>query len=186
MALRLALGSSRKRILRGLFTEAVLISLAGGALGLPGSVVLLRELSAWQPFPTLADSYPVQPDASVYMVAVLLALVSGLLFGVVPVRQVLRTNPYEVVKAGSNSRAGRRITVRRRAAGGADCHLRGIGHVVDGCGARAGARAARQFRIRSNNTMLAETDLGMAGYSDERAPAMQKRMIEAVGGDSRS
>ena len=36
VALRLALGSSRKRILRGLFTEAVLISLAGGAVGLGG------------------------------------------------------------------------------------------------------------------------------------------------------
>ena len=36
IALRLALGSSRRRILRGVFTEAILISLAGGALGLAG------------------------------------------------------------------------------------------------------------------------------------------------------
>ena len=34
--------------------------------------------------------------------ALLLALASGFLFGAVPVRQVLRTNPYEVVKAGSS------------------------------------------------------------------------------------
>jgi ABC-type antimicrobial peptide transport system permease subunit len=34
VALRLALGSTRKRILRGVFTEALLVSLAGGAMGL--------------------------------------------------------------------------------------------------------------------------------------------------------
>jgi predicted permease len=55
VALRLALGSSRRRILRGLFTEALLISLVGGAVGLLGSVVLLRALSVWQPdFPVAA------------------------------------------------------------------------------------------------------------------------------------
>ena len=42
----------------------------------------------------------------------LLALVSGLLFGAVPVRQVLRANPYEVVKAGLSPGAGRRVTAR--------------------------------------------------------------------------
>ena len=51
VALRLALGASRKRILRQLFTEAILISLMGGAVGLWGSVVLLRWLSVWNPFP---------------------------------------------------------------------------------------------------------------------------------------
>ena len=53
---------------------------------------------------------------NVYLVALLLALASGFLFGAVPVRQILRTNPYEVVKAGSTGiiagNAGRRITLR--------------------------------------------------------------------------
>ncbi|MEI4878375.1 FtsX-like permease family protein, partial [Klebsiella pneumoniae] len=61
VALRLALGSSRKRILRQLMTEAMLISLLGGALGLWGSVVLLRRLSVWQPFPAAPVHLPVSP-----------------------------------------------------------------------------------------------------------------------------
>ncbi|MGB9415426.1 MAG: ABC transporter permease, partial [Acidobacteriaceae bacterium] len=112
VALRLALGASRRRILRGLFTEAVLISLGGGAVGLAGSVVLLRWLSAWRPLSSSPLSIPVNPDAKVYLVALLLALASGMLFGAVPVRQVLRTDPYQIVKSGSSARVGRRMSVR--------------------------------------------------------------------------
>ena len=44
VALRLALGSTRTRVLRGLFTEAILVSLMGGGVGLWASVVLLHAL----------------------------------------------------------------------------------------------------------------------------------------------
>jgi predicted permease len=104
VALRLALGSSRKRILRQLLTEAGMISLAGGAFGLVGSVALLRRLSTWELIPGVPIHVPVTPDGKLYVVALVLALVSGFLFGIVPVRQVLRANPYEIVKAGSNAR----------------------------------------------------------------------------------
>src|SRR5205807_4809313 len=83
VAVRLALGSSRNRILRQLFTEAILISLAGGALGLWGSVLLLHRLSVWNPLPRFPVHVPVTPDANAYAVALLLTLASGFLFGVV-------------------------------------------------------------------------------------------------------
>src|SRR6202035_5626021 len=69
VALRLALGSSRGRILQGLLTEALLISLVGGAFGLWGSVSLLRWLSEFQPFRGAPLHIPVIPDANVYIVA---------------------------------------------------------------------------------------------------------------------
>jgi predicted permease len=180
VALRLALGSSRKRILRALFTEAMLISIAGGGLGLAGSVVLLRALSAWRPFPRWPIHIGVNPDAHVYAVAVLLALVSGLLFGAVPVRQVLRTNPYEVVKAGSNSRAGRRFTVGDvlLVVQIAICAVLVTSSMVAVRGLARGLHANFGFDIE--NILLAETDLGMAGYSEDRVPAMQKRMFETL------
>src|SRR5439155_7154343 len=116
VALRLALGAARMRILRQLFTEAILLSLMGGAVGLWGSVVLLSWLSVWNPFHQFPANASVSPDAKVYLVALLLALASGFLFGAVPVKQVLRTNPYQVIKSGSTAtmggRLGRRITVR--------------------------------------------------------------------------
>jgi predicted permease len=180
VALRLALGSSRKRILRGLFTEAILISLVGGGAGLLGSVVLLRELSAWQPFPRWPIHLAVNPDAKVYGVALLLALLSGLLFGAVPVRQILHTNPYEVVKAGSFSKAGRRITARDLllVVQIAICAVLVTSSMVAVRGLIRSLHANFGFAVE--NTMLVETDLSMAGYGRDRAPAMQKRMIDAL------
>src|SRR5205085_10765850 len=112
LALRIALGADRARILRQLFTEAILISTMGGAAGLLGSVVLLHWLSVWQPFPQYPLNMPVNPDANVYGVAILWSLASGFLFGAVPVKQVLRTDPYQIVKSGSVARVGRHITAR--------------------------------------------------------------------------
>ena len=180
VALRIALGSSRKRILRGLFTEAVLISLAGGGVGLLGSIVLLRELSAWQPFPRWPLHMAVNPDAKVYAVALLLALVSGLLFGAVPVRQILRTNPYEVVKAGSSSRVGGLISARDLllVVQIAICAVLVTSSMVAVRGLARSLHTRVGFDI--DNTMLVETDLGMGGYTSDRVPAMQKRMIDAL------
>jgi len=180
VALRLALGSSRSRILRQLFTEAVLISLVGGAAGLCGGVVLLHWLSAWQPFPQYPMTIPVYPDASVYLVALLLALASGFLFGAVPVRQVLRTNPYEVVKSGSIARAGRRLTVRDLllVVQIAICAVLVTSSFV---ALRGLVRSLHSnFGFEPRNAMLIETDLRLAGYSPDQVPAMQKRMIEAM------
>jgi predicted permease len=180
VALRLALGARRKRILRGLFTEALLVSLAGGVAGLAGSVVLLRALSAWQPFPRWPIHVAVNPDARVYCVALLMALLSSLLFGAVPVRQVLRTNPYEVVKAGSTRRLGKRMSARDvlLVVQIAICGVLVTSSLVAVRGLTRSLHADFGFDVQ--NTMLAETDLSMAGYSPDRVPALQKRMIDAL------
>jgi predicted permease len=184
IALRLALGSSRKRILRQLFTEAVLVSLIGGAIGLASSVVLLRGLSAWQPFPRFAIRVPVDPDAKVYVVALLLTIASGLLFGAMPVRQILRTNPYEVIKSGPTGaiygKLGRRITLRDLllVVQISICVVLVTSSMVAVRGLVRSLHSSFGFEPR--NAMLANTDLSMAGYSSDRMPAMQKRIIEAM------
>ena len=180
VALRLALGSSRNRILRGLFTEALLLSLVGGAIGLWGSVALLRALSTWQPFPGAPLHVPVSPDATVYVVALALALLSGFLFGIVPVRQVLRTDPYQIVKAGPTGTVGRRVTVRDAllVVQIAICAVLVTSSMV---AVRGLVRALHSnFGFDPQNTMLVASDLTMAGYSLDAAPAAQKRMIDAM------
>jgi predicted permease len=180
IALRIALGAGRARIVRQLFTEAVLISMIGGAAGLWGSVVLLHWLSVWQPFPQFPLNMPVNPDANVYGVALLLSLASGFLFGAVPVKQVLRTDPYQIVKSGSITAVGQRITVRDLllAVQIAICAVLVTSSMV---AVRGLLRALHSnFGFEPRNAVLVETDLSMAGYSGDTVPAMQKRMIDAM------
>ncbi|MBV9300974.1 MAG: ABC transporter permease [Acidobacteriaceae bacterium] len=180
VALRLALGSGRARILRQLFTEAMLVSLIGGAAGLWGSVLLLNALSVWEPLPTAPLQVPVYPDANVYGMALLLALFSGFLFGAVPVKQVLRTDPYQVIKSGSTGRIRRRLTVRDvlLVVQIAICAVLVTSSLVS---LRGLARSLYgNFGFEPQNTVLVETALNMAGYSGHKVPEMQKRMINAL------
>jgi predicted permease len=185
VALRLALGSSRKRILRQLLTEAMLISLAGGAVGLWSSVALLRGLSAWSPISTTPSLHvAVEPDVKVYAVALVLAVVSGILFGIVPVRQVLRTNPYQIVKSGSASglrgKYARRITARDLllVVQIAICAVLVTSSMVAVRGLLRSLSSNFGFEPRS--ALLMSTDLNMAGYRGDAVAAMQKRMIDAL------
>src|SRR6202522_2355478 len=180
VALRLALGSSRNRILRQLFTESVLLSLAGGVAGLVVSILLLRRLSEWRPVPQFPLHVPVSPDANVYLLALVLALVSGVLFGIVPVRQILRANPYEIVKAGSTGAFGRRMTVRDvlLVVQIAICAVLVTSSMVAVRGLMRSMHS--NFGFEPRNAMLVDIDLTTAGYSGERVPKMQRRMIDAI------
>jgi predicted permease len=180
MALRLALGSNRSRILRQLLTEAGLLSIAGGALGCLGSFVLLRKLSTWEPMSGVPVHMPVTPDAKLYWFALALALISGLMFGIVPVRQILMANPYELVKAGSGSRMGRRITSRDvlLALQIAICAVLVTSSIVAVRGLERSLHT--RFGFEPRGTMTASVNLSTVGYSVDRIPAMQRRMIDAV------
>ena len=163
-----------------MLTEAILVSLAGGALGLAGSVFLLERLSQWQPFPMAPVRLPVTPDARVFLVAALLALLSGLAFGLVPLRQVLRAHPYEVIKTGSTGTRGRRVTLRDilLVVQIAICAVLVTSSLV---AVRGLARALQgHFGFEQRNATIVNVDLIASGYSGDRLVDAQKRLIHAL------
>ncbi|MGH9347006.1 MAG: ABC transporter permease [Vicinamibacterales bacterium] len=179
VALRLALGASRTCIVRQLLTETVLISLIGGTLGLLGSVALLNRLSTWRPFPVPLH-LSVAPDAKVYVAALILALVSGFLLGILPTRQVLSASPYEIIKAGAAGRFGRRLTLRDAllVMQVAICAVLVMSSMVAVRGLVRSLRSDLGFTPQ--NVMLVDADLNMAGYSADAVWAVQRRMIDAM------
>src|SRR5207237_10601195 len=97
LAITLAIGSSRWNVLRQLLSAAVLLSVLGGALGTIFSTFLLNALTRWQPFPEFPIHVAVSPDPKVYFVALLLSIGSGMLWGLVPMRQVGATDSAQVM-----------------------------------------------------------------------------------------
>jgi predicted permease len=181
VALRLALGSGRRLILKQLLTEAVLISLVGGVVGMVGGVVILHGLSAWQPMPDIPINVPVNPDIRTYVVALVLALLSGLLFGLVPVRQVMRADPWQIIRTGmSSTAANRRFTLRDvlLVTQIAICAVLVTSSLVAVRGLERSLHS--NYGFQPQNVMLADSDLHMGGYPEERQTEMQKRMLDEV------
>lgn len=180
VALRLALGSTRRRILRQLMTEAMLLALGGGTLGVLGGMPLLHMLSTWHPFAGAPIHIPVTMDARIYAVALALAILSGFLFGIVPVRQVIQANPYEVVKANSTARVGRKVTVRDLllVAQIAICALLVTASLVAVRGLVRSVNASYGFNPQ--HVMTAGVNLVTAGYTGMQIPKFNREMVDAM------
>jgi predicted permease len=181
IALRMALGSRRQLVLRQLFTEAFLVSLVGGACGIVGAVTILRLLSTWRPIPGIPINVPVNPDAKTYALALLLALLSGLLFSSVPVRQILRADPWRIIRAGSSGFDSlRRFTLRDLLLGLqiAICAVLVTASLV---ALRGLARSLESnYGFQPQGALLVKTDLQMAGYDGDQRVQMQRHMLDAA------
>ncbi|MGA7855944.1 MAG: ABC transporter permease, partial [Candidatus Acidiferrales bacterium] len=106
IAVRVALGAGRWRILRQLITESVLLSLFGTALGLGFAVYGLSIMKTILPAetPRLAD---VALDGHVLIFTALLAVLTGIIFGLVPALGASRVDMTETLKSGGQRSATR-------------------------------------------------------------------------------
>jgi predicted permease len=92
MAVRLALGARRGRLIRQMLTESVLLGLVGGGTGLLLAYWLSRLLVTFRPSMPVPISLDVTVDARVLIFTLLLSLVTGALFGLLPALQAARPN----------------------------------------------------------------------------------------------
>ena len=178
LALRVALGSSRWRLVRQLLTEAVLVSLIGGAAGLVSARLLLGVLNRSQPF---VGSLTVSVDARVYLAGLALTLASALLFGMAPAWQTWQSSPLQMMKNGPvDSLHLRRFALRDLLLGAqiAICTLVVTASLV---AVRGLVRALdAPLGIQPQGAMLADLDLSEARQAGDLTVEKEKAMIEAV------
>jgi putative ABC transport system permease protein len=105
VALRISLGAGRGRLARQLLTESVLLSLIGGVLGILlgwSSLHFLTSLLQRR----LPQAIAIHLDGRILLVALLLSLATGLVFGMAPVVQLIRGNLHDRLKQGGRQTAG--------------------------------------------------------------------------------
>jgi putative ABC transport system permease protein len=112
MAIRAAIGAARGRIIRQLLIESVVLSTAGGALGLVLGLIGVRALLAVNPgdIPRIGlHGSAIALDWQLLVFTVFVSLLTGILFGLVPALDVSRTDVTAALKeGGGRSGSGRR------------------------------------------------------------------------------
>src|SRR5579871_298885 len=112
IAVRTAIGASRGRLLRQLLTESLLLSTLGGAAGLMLAAWAVHMMNTSLP----ANLLPVDQlvvDSTVLLFTLGITLVTGLLFGMAPAWQTLKTDLITVLKQGGRSNVGSRRPLLR-------------------------------------------------------------------------
>ena len=182
IAVRLALGASRARLMRQLLTESMLVAAAAGVLGFLGSVWLMHGASQVRMPTPMPIQYDLAPDGRVLLLTLVVTLFTGLAFGLIPAFRATRADLTPVLKEGGAVRffKYRRLSLRnllvvQQVAGSLALLLITASLVLgitDLMGTEVGFNTTRLYLI--------SLDPVRDGYSDERATAFFHKLLDRV------
>ncbi len=183
MAIRLALGAGRGRVIRQLLTESLLLASIGGIGGIVLAYWLGDVLVSLLPATPVPLSLDPQPDFRVIIFAVLLALLSGVIFGLAP---ALQTTRWDLTQG---------LRERAIATGGGGIHrwnlrnLLVIAQIAVSLLLLIGSalflksfHSAQQIDpgFRTENLVIVSIDPALAGYDQKRGGQIARDIVEQV------
>ena len=178
LAIRVALGASRARLVRQLITEAVMLSLGGGLGGLLIAMWLNALVSSMKLPTDLAFVIDLRLDWRVLTFGFVVSLITGISFGLLPALQSSRPDLVPALK-DEKSMAGFHRSRLRNALVVAQVALSLVLLVCAGLVVRS-LQVAQKTRPGFNpeNAVALSFDLGLQGYSEEKGSAFQKQVLE--------
>ena len=185
IAIRLALGAQRRRLIAQLLTESVLLSLIGGALGLLAAQWFNALVPLTNPqldFATVDFSYDLALDNRVVWFSVLLSILTGVIFGLLPALQASKTDLVTTLKGtGPSLTTGIRRFSLRNLLVVSQVALSLILLITAGLLIRS-TRSAQEMDpgFESKRIELASVDVSLHGYDETRGRGFYKQLLERV------
>ncbi len=182
IAIRLAIGAGRARLLRQLLTESLLLAILGGAAGLAMAMACMQFLSSIRMPTDFPISLVVPMDTRVLFFCAVPSLASGLIFGLAPALQMLKTDLTGTLKSGDLAVSGRKRRFHAR-------NLLVIGQVtVSTVLLVAAGLLVKDFvqtlgfrpGFRPDYVLLMALDPAVARYNEPQTRAFYKQLLSHV------
>jgi predicted permease len=186
IAVRLALGAARRQIVRQLLVESLMLSLAGGVAGVGLAWSGAKALLGFLPQSSVPIGFSAAPDARILLFNFAIALITGMLFGLVPAMQSTRPDVGRTLKDQAGSVAGTGHACLRKSLVVAQVTLSLLLLIAAGLFIRS-LRSLRQSGagIQASNLISFTMDPALNGYSGPRSMAFFRdlnRNLSAIAG----
>ena len=180
IAVRLALGATRFRLVRQLLTESVLLAIAGGALGILPASWLVDLAGTIKPPVNIPVAIAIHLDYRVLIFTFLLSVATGVLFGLLPALQATRTDLVPSLK-DEVSFGGHRRSLMKNGLIVAQVALSLVLLVGGGLMLRALEKAQTiNLGFDPKNAVEVAFDLRLQGYKSAQGREFQKQVLEQV------
>jgi predicted permease len=182
IAVRLSIGATRRQLVRQLLTESIVLSLAGGVLGVFLSVALTRSLIAFVPSEGAPILIQPTPDRRILSFTLVLTLATGIVFGLLPALRGSRLDPWTTLKdtVGALAGSGGSLFLRKGLVAaqvalsflllfGAGLFVRSLQNLQ-----------ATDTGLVLDNLVTFQLSPALSGYDDERAGAFYEQLLERL------
>jgi predicted permease len=180
VGIRLALGAGRRRIVRQLLSESLLLSFFAGGLGLLLAYWLIRLMQSFQPPTDFPIHFDIGIDPMVLGFTFLVAFIAGIIFGLAPALQATKHDLVSSLKEGTTSQVGRASLLRRFLVIGQVAVslflLIGAGLLV------RGLQSAQDLDVGfdPDHQLIAVVELGLQGYNETQGRQFRQSLRERV------
>ncbi len=179
IAIRMSLGASRWRLVRQLLVESLMLALAGGAVALLITSWTAGTLMKFVPAMDFPISLVIQADRTVLLATMVISVLTGVIFGILPALRASSVAPVAVLKEDTGSASGG-LRKARLASGlvVAQISLSLLLLICAGLFIRSVMRAQEiNPGFNPRDIVIASYDLFTAGYSDEKGAEFDRQLV---------